>query len=333
METSTKKKRVESEEKGEGASQFKDSIVVMPEQFYGVVSKVKPMSTPKKITKEHKKPLPPKKPTKVFPKKKNYITPIMISIGLVLILGSFGYLMYLKYYTAPEVVVEPEPEPVVVVIPKPIPKPVPEPEPVPEPIPEPEPEPEPTILSQMHSFDTDGDGLTDAEELLFNLELDSKDTDNDGFQDGTEFINLYNPKDTVPARLEFSGLVSTYVNPTFDYDVFYPREWFARSIDQVNREILLSSILGEFVTVKVMEKNPEQDVKVWYLNTHTDITSTEMKDFVNYHKIDGVMSQDEFTVYFAKGNNVYELRYNIGLKKTASYPNIFKMIYESFIFH
>ena len=68
------------------------------------------------------------------------------------------------------------------------------------------------------------------------------------------------------------------------------------------------------------------------MNKNTDITTSEVRDFVNSNGINGLETADGFTVYFAKGQLIYELRYDIGIREKASYPNIFKMIIESFIF-
>ena len=43
------------------------------------------------------------------------------------------------------------------------------------------------------ALDSDKDGLTDAEELIFNSDLNKPDSDNDGYTDSSELSNLYNP--------------------------------------------------------------------------------------------------------------------------------------------
>jgi hypothetical protein len=274
------------------------------------------------------------KPKKVFPKKKNKGMIILSIVGVVIILSLLSYLLYLKYYSRAVVptaeVVEIKPE-IVVVVEEVVEEEIviePEIEPV-EIIVE---ELVPNILSKMHAFDTDKDGLTDSEELLLGTNENKKDTDNDGFQDNTEVVNLYNPLGSDPAKLEFSGLVTTYVNPTYNYDLYYPQKWYARSLDSANREIIITSPMGDFVTINILEKEASQLLNVWYLNKNTDITSNEIRDFTNHNDIEGIVSPDEFTVYFSKDQYIYEIKYDIGLKTKVNYPNLFKVIYESFIF-
>lgn len=105
---------------------------------------------------------------------------------------------------------------------EPQPTPEPQPEPTPEPTPQPAPEPEPVTEPEPAAADTDGDGLTDAQEAILGTDLTKVDTDgdglsdreevqtyksdpldadsdNDGFNDGDEVKNRYNPNG--PGRL------------------------------------------------------------------------------------------------------------------------------------
>ena len=43
------------------------------------------------------------------------------------------------------------------------------------------------------TLDSDGDGLTDIEEILFQTNSSLPDTDNDGYIDGLELAKGYNP--------------------------------------------------------------------------------------------------------------------------------------------
>ncbi|MBU2509676.1 fibronectin type III domain-containing protein, partial [Patescibacteria group bacterium] len=56
-------------------------------------------------------------------------------------------------------------------------------------------------------LDTDSDGLSDLEEVLYGTNSKSPDTDADGFLDGNEVFHLYNPAGTAPVKLLDSALV------------------------------------------------------------------------------------------------------------------------------
>lgn len=47
--------------------------------------------------------------------------------------------------------------------------------------------------SNVAALDTDGDGLSDAEEETYGTSLTNPDTDGDGYADGAEVQNGYNP--------------------------------------------------------------------------------------------------------------------------------------------
>jgi hypothetical protein len=68
----------------------------------------------------------------------------------------------------------------------------------------------------------------------------------------------------------------------------------------------------------------------WYRTMAPTVNPTEIKNFTNRRGVAGIMSPDEFTVYFAGTGNVYVINYSIGLLDEALYPNLFRMIYESF---
>lgn len=104
--------------------------------------------------------------------------------GALLVIGGAGALAYLLIVQQPQTDGLIDSVPIDgSVIPINEPEPTPEPEPMPEPTPEPEPAPEDTL-------DSDGDGLTDAEERRLGTNPLSADSDNDGLGDREE-VKLY----------------------------------------------------------------------------------------------------------------------------------------------
>jgi len=60
------------------------------------------------------------------------------------------------------------------------------------------------VLSYSHGIDTDGDGLSDAEELSEGTNANYPDTDGDGFFDGIEVFHGSDPKNPASVIPEFN---------------------------------------------------------------------------------------------------------------------------------
>ena len=111
----------------------------------------------------------------------------------------------------------------------------------------------------IETTDTDNDGLSQEEEVLYSTYADIKDSDRDGFDDGTEIVNLYNP--LVPGQsLRTSGLVSQYNNSIYKYSILRPNAWVSSAVGTDTSEInfLSDSETGEFVVVKVEDNTAGQ---------------------------------------------------------------------------
>jgi len=187
-------------------------------------------------------------------------------------------------------------------------------------------------LDAASTADADSDGLTDAEELILSTNPSSSDSDKDGYVDGLEVFNLYNPQGTAPVKLEFTSLVKAYSNATFDYSLFYPEAWFAESVDDAGFELIISSTDYDFVNVFTVEKAPDQDLTAWYMEQVPSLGIEDIENVVNRFDVDGIVSPDGFTYYFAQNGLVYVMHYNLGTGMQVKYPTLFKMIANSFHF-
>ena len=307
----------------------------MPEQFYGTKVSGGGLHQAQEL------PMTPTPTPTPSPKAKKKLLPTLIVVVLVILLLISGWLLYLSFKPkTPIALVVEEPlktEPItVVVVEEPvIVTPVEESSYTVE-VPQVPVVPVEDLTSKplelMMSVDTDKDNLTDAEELLIGTDVNNQDSDGDGFIDGQEVLNLYNPLAKDPAGIEFSGVVTTYVNPTFDYDVYYSQKWVAKAVDQANLEIMFTAATGEFVEVLISDNAENLSLRDWYKKQAPTVKDDEIVSFTNKNGLNGIKSPDSFTVYFAKGQYVYVITYNIGMKELADYPNLFKMMVESFTF-
>lgn len=327
-------------EKKHNNANRENRVHVMPQSLYGVKVKEKPRSkqpvAAKVLPKRTPKPVM-KAPPVIKETRTSLVTMVVLGLGIILILVLGGWLTYLNFFA-------PAPEPVVpsvvvvppaVIVPKDEPAVVPPVEPEVAPTVEPDLEPivpEAITLDSLSTVDTDADGLTDAEEVLLGTDEALPDTDADGFLDGEEVVNLYNPLGTDPARLEFTDLVSTYVNPIRGYDIFYPRKWIARALDQSSNEVYFTSSVGEFVSVTTHDNTEQVTLTAWLLAENPDLTIDDLETFTSELGLDGIKLANGFSVYYSLGSSVYELTYNVGLRDEVSYPHLFEMMYQSFVF-
>jgi len=182
------------------------------------------------------------------------------------------------------------------------------------------------------SVDSDNDGLTDVEEIVFSTEINNPDSDADGNPDGQEIIGLMHPLDASDVKLATSGLINVYTNPTFSYSLFYPASWLARAIPETdNQEVLIITNTGEFFSVTV-ENNPERlSPTDWYLRQSPKVDRTLLFETV-INNSEAVWNSEHLTVYLIKEDRVYILSYNTGTEKEANFKTIFEMLINSFQF-
>lgn len=180
------------------------------------------------------------------------------------------------------------------------------------------------------NIDTDNDGLTDEEEKIFGTEIEKPDSDSDGYVDSLEVANLYNPLGFKPVRLLDSGKVKVYLNPTFNYSIFYPESWISQALDANNKDVMFTSATGEFIEV-LAEDNPlKMSVEAWYLSQSPGVEASQLEHFTTKEKFEGVKSPDGLVAYLPSGDKIFVINYNIGLKTEVNFLNTFEMMINSF---
>ncbi|MFH1225890.1 MAG: hypothetical protein V1684_01215 [bacterium] len=185
---------------------------------------------------------------------------------------------------------------------------------------------EPIVLSSGR--DSDNDGLTDEEEILYATGINNDDIDGDGYSDGAEVVNLYNP--TGAGQLISSAAVDVFTSSAFDYSVLYPINWTLEVTEVAGQEVMFTSQTGEFVKIFVQDNPQQLSAKDWYWAQWPDSPDSSPLEQIEVNGLEGVWSFDKLNVYLAKDDKLYVIAYNIGERPTANFQTTFQMMVKSF---
>ncbi len=294
---------------------------------------------------EVKKPQQPKQPVPMVAKKppenaqltttKSGINVWVLVGGVIFFMVLFAlvayvYLVVLKKDSAPEpIVIAPIVE--TPIIDEPIIEPI-----IDEPIDEPEiviPEYPIGLRDYVLAPDTDLDQLSDTEEAeIYKSNPNRPDDDSDGFIDGHEVFHVYDPSKFQPSDLVDSGLVKTSVNTVFGYEVFYPSTWSRDLLDADGTDVLFTSAGGEYIEIIVHPNREDATLSAWYLERAPKVTSSQTKNVATKGGLQGLLSPDGLSMFIARGELVYELRYDIGVRTDAQFMRTFVMMQNSLSF-
>lgn len=328
--------------KKEEASKINAHLVVIPDIFYGGKDPLIYNEQNKKVLEKtaHKK-LDSIGKVDLPNNKKKIIIIASVALVLVVSAASFYYfrqasvnlqrsVVKINPPTPLEKIKEPEKEPVVK-----------EPEVIPatsteaEVVPPVVIEPQNTIVFPnvllRDSSDIDIDSLTDQEEEIFGTDSGIWDSDKDGYYDGQEVFNLYNPKGFAPVKIIDSGLVREYINPNWQYRVYYPSVWEAASVDNENNHVIFSSISGDFIEIRSFKKLPSENFTMWFAKSIEGQNFIDLSLFNNRFNTNGYKRKDSLTAYFVIDNAVFVMIYQpSGNATDIPYRHVMQMMYQSF---
>lgn len=181
-----------------------------------------------------------------------------------------------------------------------------------------------------NSADVDNDSLTDMEEEVFGTDSGRWDTDGDGYYDGQEVFNLYNPKGIAPMKIIDSGIVQEYVNPVWQYRVYYPIGWQIGAVDPQSNQVLFSALSGDFVEIDKFMKEYDETFADWFARKAIGQKYSDLETFSNRFKEDGYKRADDLVDYFVAGQNVFVLSYHPGATGFIPYRHVMEMMVQSF---
>lgn len=189
----------------------------------------------------------------------------------------------------------------------------------------------------LDSADLDNDSLTDMEEEMFGIDPGKWDTDSDGYYDGQEVFNLYNPKGFAPMKIIDSGLVKEYINPVWQYRLYYPTQWALGAVETEANHVLFSALSGDFIEVVSEKMNVGETFADWFARKAIGSASSpqvqqfsDLQEFINRFQESGWKRSDDLAAYFIREDNVFIIIYHPGTLDTIPYRHVTQMMMQSF---
>lgn len=187
------------------------------------------------------------------------------------------------------------------------------------------------ITSPNLSLDSDSDGLTDMEEVVFGTDPKKPDSDGDGYLDGSEVDKGFDPSKAGGAKIEDSVNLATYNNKQLAYVIKYPVKWLAKPTDASASEVIFSSGGDEFIEVLVVDNQEKLSAAAWYAKQVTGLKAEEVPT-VSYGNLTWALSLDGLNAYTVDDRgHLITVSYNIGTKNEASYYHLFQVMLRSFV--
>lgn len=177
--------------------------------------------------------------------------------------------------------------------------------------------------------DTDSDGLTDVEELLYGTNFRDPDSDEDTFLDGNEVFHRYHPLGTAPATLLDTGAVKVFTDAAYPYTLYYPSTWTV-ALTRDTFGVTFQSARQASISVEWEEKDPSETLDDLLTDVVTTAERSEMKEVMTKEGYFGLMSADDRTAYLDMGTAMATMVYDLGGKTQIEYLQTFQMMANSF---
>ncbi len=176
------------------------------------------------------------------------------------------------------------------------------------------------------TVDTDSDGLTDLEEGTYQTDNKNADSDKDGYKDGDEVKNLYSPLLSLQKLID-SSLVIRYNNDLFRYEIFSPKAWLIKAIDDSRQKIefIPDNSTSELVRLEVVANPDKKNLSDW----QKTIYGSQVMENFRIGNQPALRSMDKKQVLLVSGDYVYTIVYELS-GGSANFQTTFEMMLNSF---
>jgi len=181
--------------------------------------------------------------------------------------------------------------------------------------------------SFVDPIDSDRDGLSDYEELIFTSSPHSEDTDSDTYPDKDEVMNLYDP--ISGGKLIDNVNIEKYLNKEFAFSFYVSKLWTVEAISG-NESLIVDIGRGQFIQIISDENNDFDSFDEMYMD-YLGINEIDPSLRITNGEWQGIKSDTGLNVYLEHPvtKNVIVFNYVIGDDNTLYYKNIFDLMIKS----
>ncbi|MBU1907810.1 hypothetical protein KKF59_01610 [Patescibacteria group bacterium] len=176
------------------------------------------------------------------------------------------------------------------------------------------------VVQPVAAPDSDSDGLSDAEEVLFGTSVSNVDSDGDGYNDGSEVMNGYDPEtlgQTLAASARFA------VNDVGGkWSVLLPVTW-SLSLDAESGVFKVDT--GGLTTFDLTSEEVSPGID--FIPPPSEVGP--FRKFTNEAGYQVWMSNDGLNAYVLEGNSLLTVKYAANGASAYDYPTIFEYFIQS----
>lgn len=180
------------------------------------------------------------------------------------------------------------------------------------------------------SVDLDNDGLSDLAEEIYGTDPALPDSDNDSYADAHEIFYLYNPAGKEPMKLIEAGTVKEYVNPVFNYSLYYPLNWAVGNTKEDYRDILFSTLTGDNIEVLTVDKEVNEDFGSWLTKNAPGEQLSSYQSFESRFQVTGYERADKLVYFLVLPTRVYIIAYHVPDTNMVNFRLVANMMARSF---
>ncbi len=179
-------------------------------------------------------------------------------------------------------------------------------------------------------LDTDSDGLSDVEEVLYGTDPRNPDTDGDGYLDGNEVFNLYNPNGKAPAKLMGSNLVKQ-VSASIGWTMLIPSKWTLTLDATDGSTATIESDHGESFAITIEKNDSDLSVVDWFMAKYPGTDKSLIMQYKSKGGYEGIIGPDLLTTYIPWGNKVFVFHYDMKKQPFINYRTTYSMMLNSLV--